>query len=110
MTVRLTITPGPGAHLLEHLEQDLGDKVNTAGLEGEAVAKQLAPVDTGYHRNSIGWTMTDETAGETAASGVCRLSRVRNPQDGRPPAYGPRIRGREGHAPRPPPPPVGMPR
>lgn len=69
MTVRLTITPGPGAHLLEHLEQDLGDKVNTAGLEGEAVAKQLAPVDTGSHRNSIGWTMTDETAGElTAAS------------------------------------------
>lgn len=68
MTVRLTITPGPGAHLLEHLEQDLGDKVNTAGLEGEATAKQLAPVDTGNLRNGIAFTMTDTTAGELTSS------------------------------------------
>ena len=68
MTVRLTITPGPGAHIMDDLEQDIGDKVNTAGLEGEAVAKQLAPVDTGYLRNGIGWVMTDETAGELTSA------------------------------------------
>lgn len=68
MTVRLTITPGPAAHLMDDLEADIGDKVNTAGLEGEAVAKQLAPVDTGFLRNGIVWEMTDETAGELAST------------------------------------------
>ncbi len=69
MTVRLTITPGPGADLITAiLEERIGDKVNTAGLEGEAVAKQLAPVDTGNLRNGIAFTMTDTTAGELTSS------------------------------------------
>lgn len=68
MSTRLTITPGPGQHLIDHLEERLGDKVNTAGLEGEAVAKQLAPVDTGALRNGIGFEMTDATAGELSST------------------------------------------
>lgn len=64
MTVRLEITPGPGRDLIDNLEVDLGDKVDTAGLEGEAVAKQLAPVDTGNLRGLIEWNMVDVAAGE----------------------------------------------
>lgn len=64
MSVRLTITPGPGARYMDDLEDDLGGKVETALLEGEAVAKQLAPVDTGNLRNLIVGAMTDTTAGE----------------------------------------------
>lgn len=64
MTTRLIITPGPGAELLEGLEDRIGNAVNVAGTEGEATAKVLAPVDTGKLRNGIAFTMTDTTAGE----------------------------------------------
>lgn len=64
MTTRLTITPGPGAAILEHLEERVANAVNVAGTEGEATAKVLAPVDTGKLRNGIAFTMTDTTAGE----------------------------------------------
>lgn len=68
MSTRLEISVGPGTRYIEHLEERIGDKVEQAGLEGEATAKQLAPVDTGALRNGIGFKMTDATAGELSST------------------------------------------
>ena len=68
VTTRLTITPGPGSALLNHLPAAITKLVRAAVLEGEATAKIMAPIDTGYLRGSIAGEMVTDTAGELAAA------------------------------------------
>lgn len=68
MTVRLTVTPGPGRAHVDTLPGAIARAIGVAGAEGEATAKMMAPIDTGYHRNSIGFVMVSDTAGELSAA------------------------------------------
>lgn len=55
----IDVTDGPGAELLARLPERVTDALRAAGAEGEATAKVLAPVDTGYLRNSIGHDLVE---------------------------------------------------
>jgi HK97 gp10 family phage protein len=62
MTVSLKIIKNDLPKIPDLLRRNVADALNTAALVNESISKQLAPVDTGFLRNSI--QQTKEASGD----------------------------------------------